>query len=138
MLDRVKTLSAVTSACLTETVPVSLDTGGVIFSLPAADGKSRVTGNAVKYVVGRDYFDTTAVPILLGRGFLKEDEANDVTAVIVTQEFMRRFWEGRDPLGRSLETTMSLLRPPSCPDHSKTAPPWRGKGVAWLGTSPMT
>jgi predicted permease len=103
LLDRVKTLSAVTSACLTETVPVSLDTGGVIFSLPAADGKSRVTGNAVKYVVGRDYFDTTAVPILLGRGFRKEDEANDATAVIVTQEFMRRFWEGRDPLGRSLE-----------------------------------
>jgi macrolide transport system ATP-binding/permease protein len=103
LLDRVKTLSAVTSACLTETVPVTLDTGGVIFSMPAADGRSRVTGNAVKYVVGGDYFDTTAVPILLGRGFRKEDEANDANPVIVTQEFVRRFWKGQDPVGRSLE-----------------------------------
>jgi predicted permease len=130
LLDRVKTLSAVTSACLTETVPVSLDTGGVIFSLPAADGKSSLTGNAVKYVVGRDYFDTTAVPILLGRGFRKEDEANDANAVIVTQQFMRRFLEGRDPLGRSLEigNDDEPAPPAILPGSFENRPALAGKG----------
>jgi predicted permease len=103
LLERVKTLPSVTAASLTETVPMA--SGGRV-TLSAAGpgaGDSPVIQTIRKYVVGKDYFDTTGIPILLGRGFRKEDETNDAPAVIVTDAFVRELWKGEDPLGRRIE-----------------------------------
>ena len=64
---------------------------------------SHVVISAGKRVVGRDYFDTTGIPIVLGRGFRKEEEANQARAVIVSQELVRELWPGEDPLGWRIE-----------------------------------
>jgi chromosome segregation protein len=83
----VKTLPSVISASLTETVPVSLGTTGVTFSTASSGADpSRVTHDAIKNLVGKDYFDTTGIPILQGRGFRTEDETNSSTAVVVSEE----------------------------------------------------
>ena len=104
LLERVKTLPAVTSASLTETVPVSLGTRGVRFWAPgSATVDSRVLHDALKYVVGKGYFDTTGIAILQGRGFRDEDERDDSSGVIVSEELVRKYWPGENPVGRRIE-----------------------------------
>jgi predicted permease len=103
LLDRVKRLPSVTAATLTDTVPVAVDGNtGAVFS-DARTGAAKVTHSARRHAVGKDYFETAGIPILLGRGFRQEDEANGAAAVIVSQELVRAFWQGEDVLGRRIE-----------------------------------
>lgn len=103
LLDRVKKLPAVTAASLTDTVPVAMDgNAGVTFSI----GGDR-SGNALRHIVGEGYFQTAGIPILLGREFRKED----ATAVIVSEELVRRFWNGRDALGQKIDIGNDKVSP---------------------------
>src|SRR5262249_50701116 len=81
LLDRVKTLSSVIAAALTESVPVSMP-GVPLRLLTPGIGESRPLLNAIKHVVGRAYFATTGIPILRGREFERGDEAPDAARVI--------------------------------------------------------
>jgi hypothetical protein len=67
-----------------------------------SDG-SRDAWWARKHIVGRDYFETAGIPILSGRGFRRQDEADGSLAVVVSYEAVRRFWKGEDPVGRRIE-----------------------------------
>jgi len=111
LLDRVQKLPSVTAACLTETVPMAVN-GNPSVSFSTGLGSPRAIHSAHRFTVGKDYFDTLGVPILLGRGFRKEDEAAGSTAVIVTEKLVRVFWQGADPLGRRIEIADDQ-RPPS-------------------------
>jgi len=103
LLDRVKRLPAVTAATLTDTVPVAMEGNpGAIFS-DAHAGGAKAMHWARKHVVGKDYFETAGIPILLGRGFRKEDEANGATAIMVSEELVRAYWSGEEVLGRRIE-----------------------------------
>jgi putative ABC transport system permease protein len=105
LLQRVKVLPGIAAACLTDTVPVAVDgNSGVRFSSPGgqSDG-SREAYWARKHIVGRDYFETVGIKILAGRGFQRQDEANGTAAVIVSQQAVREFWKGEDPVGRRIE-----------------------------------
>ena len=106
LLERVQGLRSVTSACLTDTVPVSMNGNGWVpfTTADAGDANARVVHGALKYTVGKDYFETLGIPIVLGRGFRKTDEANDAPAVIVSEKLVREYWKGEDPLGRRIET----------------------------------
>jgi predicted permease len=101
LLDRVKLLPSVTSASLTETVPVSIGGTRVRVSTPGDAGHQ--TRTVIRHVVGKDYFATTGIAVPMGRAFRQEDEASQTAAVIVSQEFARQFWQGADPLGRQIE-----------------------------------
>ena len=104
VLERAKTIPAVSSATLTETIPVSLGITGLRFSEPTSgEGNSQELHDALKYTVGKDYFDTTGIPIMQGRGFRAGDDNNNSTAVIVSQELVREFWDGQNPLGRRIQ-----------------------------------
>lgn len=105
LADRVKRLPAVSASSLTGTVPMALmGNGNVTFSSTATDpASSRVIHNARQNVVGKDYFETLGIPILLGRAFRKEDEAEGATAIIVSEKLWRECWKREDPLGRRIE-----------------------------------
>ena len=131
LLDRVKTLPTVTAASLTETVPVSLSNASLKFSTSNSGAEnSLVSHDAVKYLVGKDYFDTTGVPILQGRGFRAEDENESSSAIIVSEELVRKYWPGENPLGKRIEIGNGGTIPPRImpgstdyrPAVSKTGP----------------
>jgi predicted permease len=103
VLDRVKRLPSVIAATLTDTVPVAVNgSAGVIFT-DAGAGEEKATHWARKHVVGKDYFETAGIPILLGRSFHKEDEGNGAMAIIVSEELVRVNWSGQEVLGRRIE-----------------------------------
>src|ERR1035441_7736790 len=105
LLKRVKTLPGVTSACLTDTLPVATDGNpGVRFSSagPQATGEPAHHW-ARKHMVGRDYFQTADIKILAGRSFQSQDEETRSAAVIVSRQAVREFWKGENPVGRRIE-----------------------------------
>ncbi|MGJ5820641.1 ABC transporter permease [Paludibaculum fermentans] len=105
LLERVKSKRGVISASLTDTLPVSLDGNAGIRFLNAdssEDGR-RAANWARKHTVGRGYFETVGIRILSGRGFQRQDERAGASAVIVSQEAVRRIWNGADPVGRRIE-----------------------------------
>jgi predicted permease len=100
LLDRLKRLPAITAVCLTDTLPAATDgNSGVRFSSPGP----RKEHWARKHVVGREYFETAGIRILSGRAFRKQDESNGAASVVVSQEAVRQFWPGEDPVGRRIE-----------------------------------
>jgi predicted permease len=103
LLDRVKGLPGIRAASLSDSLPLSvIGKPGVNFAVAGPDG-AKVVHGARRNVVGRDYFNTIGIPILSGRGFRKEDEADDSIAAIVSEKLVDDCWPGQDPLGRRLE-----------------------------------
>ena len=110
ILDRVQRLPGVTAACLTDTTPVSISgNSGVRFSDAAAPGGAAKWYGASRFMVGKDYFQTTGIPILLGRAFRQEDEATDSNSVIVTQALVTQLLHGESPVGRAIEITSGAV-----------------------------
>jgi putative ABC transport system permease protein len=101
LMDRVSQNRSITTACLTETVPVSMGGESVMVSTP--HGGSNLTMKVVRHVVGKQYFETTGIAILAGHGFRDEDEANPTTSVVISRELASRLWPGEYGLGRRIE-----------------------------------
>lgn len=55
-------------------------------------------------LVSPGYFDLLKVPILAGRDFRPEDSERTPRVMIVNESFARRFFNGRDPVGRRVQT----------------------------------
>ena len=97
--ERVKALPGVRAAALTT-------------SLPGNSGRSAIGFPGQKYGSGNDYpearsaqvtpgyFETLGVRVLQGRDFTTEDRAGSQPVAIVNQPFVRRFLDGKDPLGQ--------------------------------------
>jgi predicted permease len=103
LLDRVKALPSIASASLADSAPMEMiGRPGVRFSVAGA-GDSKAMYGARRYYVGREFFDTIGIPVVLGRGFREEDQANGSTAVIVSEKLVQDCWQGLDPLGRRME-----------------------------------
>jgi predicted permease len=103
LLERIQRLPSVSSASLTDTVPVAINNSPrVTWSSGQTTPGSKVE-RALKYVVGKDYFETAGIPILAGRGFRKLDESDAASVVIVSETLVRNFWNGGVAVGRSIE-----------------------------------
>jgi putative ABC transport system permease protein len=57
---------------------------------------------ALFQIVSPDYFRTLRIPLLAGRTFRDDDIVNRPRVAIVNREFVRRFGNGRDLIGRQL------------------------------------
>jgi len=103
LLDRTRALPSVAVATLADSTPMSMiGKPFVPYTVEGSDGAKELHG-ARSFLVERSYLDTLGVPIVLGRGFRKEDEAEGSTAVVVSEKLVEVCWKGRDPLGRRIE-----------------------------------
>ena len=51
-------------------------------------------------IVGQDYFETSGVPILGGRGFDETDVAGGPPVAVINQTMAERYWPNVDPIGK--------------------------------------
>jgi hypothetical protein len=65
---------------------------------------------AMRHTVGRNYFETTEIPIVAGRAFRREDEKDGAPAVIVSEELVRAYWEGKRHWGG--DSRSAMMSPP--------------------------
>jgi len=108
LLTRIQQQPSVQAASLTASVPVSLADGRIVL---ANKEKEHLSLNAVKHIIGKDYFGTAGIRLLLGRGFNENDEEKGTKAVIVSSELAREFWRGEDPIGRPIEVGKDQIVP---------------------------
>lgn len=65
--------------------------------------------------VGPEYFSTVGVPLVSGRPLGSSDVLNAPRVCVVNQAFVRQFFEGRNPLGRSVKTILPDAEGQSAP-----------------------
>jgi predicted permease len=54
-------------------------------------------------IVSEDYFATMRIPLVSGRAFEPTDDRSAPKVAIVNQPYARKYWPGRDPIGRTVE-----------------------------------
>jgi len=72
---------------------------------PSHDGTVDVEFN----VVTPDYFDVLRIPLVRGRGFLSSDDSAAARVAVVNETFVRTFWPGRDPIGRTFHDDSATI-----------------------------
>lgn len=67
------------------------------------------TGSTGDYV-GPDYFSSIGIPIVLGREIDSRDNAKSSRVCVINEAFAKRFFAGRNPIGKHVTTTLSARR----------------------------
>ncbi len=80
--------------------------GGLRFAAVTLDSAKSLSGNAKHLVcynfVAPNYFGTLRIPMLLGRGFNREQISSPPAEVILSESAARRLWLGKNPIGQKL------------------------------------
>lgn len=102
LLGNLKALPGVTQVSLAQSIPLTGADNGTAFTLvghPTVPGEER---EARLRFIGLNYFSTVTIPQLAGRDFTARDDAQAPPVLIVNDAFVRRYFNGEDPLGKKL------------------------------------
>ncbi len=102
-LTRVRALPGVTGAAGAMPLPLYDDRWSVSFNLLDHPASKANEPSAGIYVVVPGFFETMRIPLLRGRTFDERDQRNSAPVMIVTQEFVRKFFPDENPIGRRVE-----------------------------------
>ncbi|HEY4839236.1 MAG TPA: ABC transporter permease [Candidatus Acidoferrales bacterium] len=102
VLLRLKTMPGVSSAAMAGGVPIRYSYRGLPL---VVDGK-RVGSdfNPAMTAVSHDYFRAMGIPLLRGREFTIQDDAQSKRVVVISRALAEKIWQGQDPIGKSLVT----------------------------------
>jgi predicted permease len=99
--QRLLTAPGVTGAAYSDSIPLGFGLGK--WNDISVEGYATRSGEnlAVHHAsVSPGYFDVLRIPLLAGRDFRPEDNPDAPPVMIVNESFARRFFDGRDPVGR--------------------------------------
>src|SRR6185503_16496541 len=102
LIDRLRAIPGVEAAAMTTIVPIEQAPPKVPIQVPGRtlDAETALAGFAI---VSPDYFSLLRVPIVRGRAFAETDDGTSRQVVIVDEELERRFFDGQDAVGRSIQ-----------------------------------
>ncbi len=99
--QRLLTAPGVTGAAYSDSIPLGFGLGKwndiLVQGYASRPGENLAVHHAS---VSPGYFDVLRIPLLAGRDFRPEDNPDAPPVMIVNESFGRRFFDGRDPLGR--------------------------------------
>jgi predicted permease len=102
--ERLLESSGVTGAAYSDSIPLGFGLGKwndiTVEGYAAKRGENLGVHHAS---VSPGYFDVLRMPLLAGRDFKPEDNENAPNVMIVNESFARRFFDGRDPVGRRVQ-----------------------------------
>src|SRR5712671_2585479 len=104
LAERLRVAPGVVSEALTQNIPLGTDDFDGIAFVP--DGfqmpRDRENFNSTMDTVDEGYFETMAIPILRGRGFLASDTADTPRVAVVNDQFAKHYWPGSDAVGKHI------------------------------------
>jgi putative ABC transport system permease protein len=115
LIERIRALPGVEAAALGLNIP---------FDNNEWDSSFHITGTppyppgdrpeAEINIVTPDYFRVMRMPLLRGRAFTADDRANQPRSVIIDESLARKYFPGKDPIGRQIDDNQSdeKNRPP--------------------------
>ena len=108
VIDAVRSLSSISDAAVVQGVPMRAGSfysdgmGTIEGYVPATDTEDPIYRLRV---VSPGYFATMQIPIVAGRSFEARDEEGErgfPRSILVSNAFAKRYWPGRDPLGKRI------------------------------------
>lgn len=99
----VRNLPGVQSVGVISSAPLS---GGIYaggFSIEGIEASDRDDLVADRRMVSSDYFNTLGIPIVSGRGFSDHDNQSSEGVAIVSESWIRRYFNSNDPLTRRVK-----------------------------------
>jgi putative ABC transport system permease protein len=108
LMPRLRAIPGVESVTAVWPLPLSGSVNVSSFDIeerPAPEGQQP---DAVHRIVGPDYFKTMGIPIVQGRGFEPTDQLKSLPVVIVTEQFVRKFFPGQNVIGKHIKPSWSL------------------------------
>jgi predicted permease len=103
IVERLRQLPGVEAAAFAEGVPLTLRNGGTTGTTMRIEGYDQpIRVDYDENRVGPDYFRTMGIGLILGREFTTADRSDGSAVTIVNEEFVRRYFDGANPLGRAL------------------------------------
>jgi len=100
LMTRIRALPGVSGAAGAMPLPLYQDRWGISFNLLDHPVPEANEPDANFYDVVPGFFETMQIPLLRGRTFDERDQRNSAPVMIVTQEFVKKFFPNEDPLGR--------------------------------------
>ncbi|HJU89711.1 MAG TPA: ABC transporter permease [Gemmatimonadaceae bacterium] len=104
LLARIRTEPGVVSAAVSSTFPLNntgyFNSRVTVEGMPVAEGD--IGPRAYLQTGSPDYFRTMGIPLVMGRTLIDADRDTANTPIVVNQTAARRFWPGKDPLGRRI------------------------------------
>src|SRR5256886_240842 len=102
VVERTRNLAGVVSAGTTTNIPLERETAyDAIFDV---EGRPSPNPNDVPItahrIVSPGYLETLGITLIRGRLINQNDRANSLPIVVVSEEFARQAWPGKDPLGK--------------------------------------
>jgi predicted permease len=102
-LERVRAIPGVASAAATTGVPLTLRGGRSTGIEIKIEGVGEVHVEFSGTDVGPDFFATMGMRTIRGREFRRADDRTAPRVVILNEEFVRRYFNGKNPVGRVLD-----------------------------------
>jgi predicted permease len=105
LLDRLRAVPGVESAAIATSIP--LDIHGLPLRSFTLEGRARTDGTldqAVTNVVTPGYFETMGIPFRAGADFVALTDPSTAPQAVVNEEFVRQYLDGRDAIGRRIES----------------------------------
>jgi len=104
LLERLRAIPGVAAASLGSDLPLDGGGGATFY---AAEGQPAVNAQNVPRVyvhrITPEFFSTLRIPIASGRTFTEREMTPGSTAVVVSENVVKRFWPGQDPIGKRLK-----------------------------------
>ena len=95
--ESLASLPGVTAAAISTDLPLrGLSSAAMLL----VDGPGAEPARYYRHAVSPEFFSALRVPLLLGRGFTRDDGAGAPRVAVVSAAMARRFWPGQDPIGR--------------------------------------
>jgi len=102
--QRLEEIPAVRSVAFSDWLPLGFEGGSsTSFSVPGYTPAPGENVDAGISQVSHRYFETLQLPIVSGRPFDARDQPDAPPVVVINQEFARRYFHGRDPLGLPID-----------------------------------
>lgn len=104
ILERVQSIPSVVAAAVATGCPLDESSSAVFYS-PEGQTPTDATTRPRAYIhrVSPAYFATLRTPLVAGRTFNSTEMAGKGDAVMVTENLVRRFWPGQDPVGKRIK-----------------------------------
>jgi predicted permease len=112
MLDEIRTVTGVREAGTIHFLPLQERVSGSCFALGGEPPPSPSTATGADFlVISPGYFQAMGTPLLRGRQFDGRDGFDSPSVIMVNQEFVKRFLQGRDAIGQKLNVCWTIRNP---------------------------
>jgi putative ABC transport system permease protein len=104
LVEQLHQVPGVQSASLVRGLPFSGNGATTAIVLPDREPPPKGQEPQVMFNTAMpNYFETIGIPLLKGRLFGDEDQANTPAVVVINQTMAHRFWPNQDPLGKQIK-----------------------------------